>query len=104
MRTFLLLLALGSVLSGCQRDTARPDASTIPPEAFARVLAELSQARVEALPDTALYRRRRIEILERAGVTENDQRVFVARHGGDPDLMLEIYRQVGSSLDSAAQR
>lgn len=98
------LLTLGALLSACGRDATRPNAVTIPPGTFARVLAELSEARVETLPDTAAYRERRAEILERAGVTDGDLREFVARHGGDADLMSEIYGRVGARLDSAAQR
>ena len=100
----MFLLALGSLLSACERDAKPPDAATIPPATFERVLAELSEARVEILPDTIGYHRRRTEILERAGVTEGDLREFVARRGGDADLMSEIYGRVGARLDSAAQR
>ena len=103
MRILVFLLTLVSLLSACERDAARSD-SVIPPGTFARVLAELSEARVETLPDTVGYRRRRAEILDRAGVTEGDLREFVARRGGDADLMSEIYGRVGARLDSAAQR
>ena len=81
-----------------------PETATIPPATFARVLAELSEARVEILPDSVAYRRRRAEILERAGVTSADLREFVARRGGDADMMSEIYERVGAGLDSTAQR
>ena len=104
MRTLFILLVLGSFLAGCEGEAPPPEAATIPAATFARVLAELSEARVEVLPDTVLYRRRRAEILDRAGVTEGDLREFVARRGGDADLMSEIYRQVGARLDSTAQR
>jgi hypothetical protein len=104
VRILVFLLILGSLLSACERDAARSDSVTIPPGTFARVLAELSEARVETLPDTVGYRRRRAEILDRAGVTEGDLREFVARRGGDDDLMSEIYGRVGARLDSAAQR
>jgi hypothetical protein len=103
VRVLSVLLLLGSLLGGCRGEPSPPEAATIPPGTFARVLAELSEARVETLPDTVLYRRRRAEILERAGVTESDLREFAARRGGDADLMSEIYRQVGARLDSAAQ-
>ena len=104
MRTLLVLLALAPLLSGCERNAPPPETATIPPATFARVLAELSEARVEILPDTVAYRRRRAEILERAGVTAADLREFVARRGGDADLMSEIYERVGARLDSTAQR
>ena len=90
MRTLLVLLALGPLFSGCERNAPPPEAATIPPATFARVLAELSEARVEILPDTVAYRRRRAEILDRAGVTAADLREFVARRGGDADLLWEI--------------
>jgi hypothetical protein len=101
---FPVLVALGSLLSGCARDAPRPDEDTIPPGTFARVLADLSEARVETHPDTIVYRRRRTEILARAGVTEDDLREFVARRGGDADLMSEIYGRIGARVDSTAQR
>lgn len=104
MRTLFIPLVLASLLAGCEGEPSPPEAATIPPGTFAAVLAELSEARVEILPDTVLYRRRRAEILDRAGVTEDDLRKFVARRGGDADLMSEIYRQVGARLDSTAQR
>ncbi len=104
MRNLLVLLALGLLVPGCERNTPPPEAATIPPATFARILAELSEARVEILPDTVVYRRRRAEILERTGVTAADLREFVARRGGDADLMSEIYRRVGARLDSTAQR
>ncbi|HKY61441.1 MAG TPA: hypothetical protein VJP59_10565 [Gemmatimonadota bacterium] len=100
----VFLLALGPLLPACERQAARPQAATIPPATFARVVADLSAARVEILPDTAGYRQRRTEILQRAGVTEDDLRVFVARRGGDDDLMSEIYGRIGARLDSVAQR
>lgn len=98
----LLILAL--LAAGCGRDAPPPGQAGIPAATFTEVLAQLSVARVELLPDTAAYQARRAGILERAGVTADDLRDFVDRHGGDADLMSEIYDRVGARIDSAAQR
>ncbi|MGH7570404.1 MAG: hypothetical protein ACREMK_00985 [Gemmatimonadota bacterium] len=105
MHTTISLLALVGVLATCGRGAPQePSPTTIDPATFAAVLGELAVARIEALPDTTLYRQRRSEILERAGVTEQDLREFAAARGGDPDVMSEVYERVGASIDSHAQR
>ncbi len=105
MRKPILLLLLIGILADCARDTPQePASTTIDPATFAEVLSELTVARIEALPDTALYRQRRSEILRRAGVTERDLREFAAARGGDSDLMSEVYERMGASIDSSAQR
>ncbi|MGH7557400.1 MAG: hypothetical protein ACREMD_06425 [Gemmatimonadota bacterium] len=99
------LLVLVGGLATCGRDAPRePSPATIDPATFAAVLGELAVARIEALPDTTLYRQRRSEILRRAGVTEQELRVFAAARGGDPELMSDLYERVGARIDSHAQR
>lgn len=104
MQRIPALLILGLLVAGCGKDAPPPEEAGIPAATFTEVLAELSVARVELLPDTAAYRARRAAILIRAGVTAADMRDFVDRHGGDADLMSEIYERVGARLDSAGQR
>ncbi len=105
MRTVVSLLAILATLAACGRHAPQePSSPTIDPATFAGVLSELALTRIEALPDTASYRRQRAEILRRAGVTEDDLREFAAARGGDPDLMSEVYERVGARSDSHAQR
>lgn len=96
---FFLLLAL--LAGGCGRDVAAPgpDGATLPPATFARVVAELSAARIEALPDTAAYARRRREILEGAGVTAAELARFAAVRGADADVMAAVYGLVEARLE-----
>jgi hypothetical protein len=98
----LLAAALGL---GCGRDTDAPrsDRATIPSATFTRVLQELSAARAQTLPDTAAFRQRRDEILERHGVTSESLLRFVEAHGADDERMAPIYLQVGARLDSLMQ-
>lgn len=96
---------LVGLLADCGRDTPQePSTTTIHAATFATVLSELAVARIEVLPDTALYRQRRSEILRRAGVTDEDLRQFAAARGGNADLMSEVYERMGASIDSSAQR
>lgn len=96
---FFLLLAL--LAGGCGRDVAAPgrDPATIPPATFAQVVAELSAARIEALPDTAAYALRRREILDRAGVTAADLARFATARGADADVMAAVYGRVEARLE-----
>lgn len=104
MRILLSFLTLLAALVACGRDAPRSPQGTLDPVTFARVIGELAVTRIETLPDTASYRLQRAEILRRAGLTEEDLRGFAATSGGDPDLMREVYEQIGARVDSHAQR
>lgn len=102
---FAPFFALAVLAAACGEDVEAPapDRPTIPTATFARVIEELAIARVETLPDTAAYRGRRSEILERHGLSAEDLRRFVAEHGRNDDLMAPIYREMGGRLDTLFQ-
>lgn len=101
MRSVLLGLAL---LAACSSgvEPPPPDPDALPPEVFADVVADLAAARIEALPDTALYHRRRAEILREREVTAGDLAGFVAAYGRDDDVMARVYARVRERVDAVA--
>lgn len=85
-------------------DSGSRDRGTIGDRQFTRIFGDLIVARIETLPDTAAYRERRSQILENAGLTEEDIRAFVDAHGRDSDRMAEVYRRVRARIDTLSIR
>jgi hypothetical protein len=102
MRARSLLLIVAAAVSACGRDMdpPRPEAEGVSPATFAAVLAELSIARAELLPDTAAYRARIADVLARYQVTTEDLIAFVDGYGENEDVMLGSYSRAAARLDS----
>ncbi len=105
LRLPLATLLLLAALPGCGQDLEPHDGggSAIAPATFVQILETLSTARAETHPDTALYARRRAEILASHQVTEADLIRFTEVHGRNDELLAPIYQRVGIRLDSLMQ-
>lgn len=114
VRTFpvrwALLALVPLVLSGCQRDPTGRDGGLRTDE-FVNVIVELRTAereleRDEALPSDSMeveFERRRTEILERYGATEDDLLDYVQRHHTRPGLMADVWDTITNRLRTSPE-
>lgn len=98
----LTAVLLGVSLVACDgRDADR----ALTPEAFADVIVELREAEREALKTdsaVAVYGRRKAEILERHGTTEEELRRFVEVSSRDLPLLDELWEDISLRLRQPA--
>ncbi|HUE77198.1 MAG TPA: hypothetical protein VMM83_04585 [Longimicrobiales bacterium] len=91
------LLSIGLV--ACERSDT--DVTALTPETFADVIVELREAEREALEtDSAVqvYARRKAEILERHGTSEQELRRFVELSSRDLPLLDELWEDISQRL------
>lgn len=93
----ILVLAAGCGGSG---PVGQADAVRLDRETYITVLVELRVAARDAA-DPAEYHRRKQEILDRHGASDEDMMRFTEAHGGNVRLMAEIWDTVHARVEAA---
>ncbi|MDX1662102.1 MAG: hypothetical protein R3326_09965 [Gemmatimonadota bacterium] len=97
-------LLVGALFAcGSEVEPPEPTARTIPSDSFRAVIVELAVDRIEVLPDTQAWNRRRRAILDRHGLSPADLRGFVDAYARNDEVMESIYRDLDTTLDSIAE-
>jgi hypothetical protein len=93
-----LALVLATALAGAAACSPGRDATGIDTDRFVDVVVELRRAAFELRGDPATFELRRDSILDDAGVTEDQLRAYVERHGTDLEHMAEVWAAINTRL------
>jgi hypothetical protein len=88
-----VLLVTVAAVCGCARDT---DTTGLPQRRFIEVIVELRRAAQDG--ETAQFAARKQQILEKAGVTEEQLRAYVKTHERDLEHMAAVWESINVRL------
>jgi hypothetical protein len=97
MKRFVILL-VAVALTACGR-TAEP--TGLDTDRFIDAVVMLRRAAIDLRHDPAAYEAQKEQLLRDAGVTEDELRRYVERHGTDLDHMADVWRTINTRMSQS---